>query len=102
MCRGKPFTTSFWVCQDGIQKIPVSLVCDDPTQPDCKDGSDENKTRCQGEGDQNVIITIGSHFLLGFLMVIPGKSTMFAHQPHENLNKGFFCSNYLLSRQRQR
>ena len=89
MCRGKPFTTSFWVCQDGIQKIPVSLVCDDPIKPDCKDGSDEDKARCQGEGDQNVTIVIGSYFLLGFFGVLLGKVTTLTVL-HETLKKVSF------------
>ena len=91
MCRGKPFTTSFWVCQDGIQKIPVSLVCDDPIKPDCEDGSDETKARCQGEGDQNVTIVIGSYFLLGFSGVLLGKVTTLTVL-HETLKKCLFQS----------
>ena len=69
-CHGKPFITSFWICQDGNQTIPFSSVCDNPIQPDCQDGSDEDKTRCQGDQDWNLIITIGSYYLLGFVATL--------------------------------
>ena len=71
-CRGKPFVTSDWVCADGIQTIPWSLVCNDPLKSDCKDGSDEDEIRCKGGNKHNVLqYSIGIFYICGCLLVFP-------------------------------
>jgi hypothetical protein len=30
-----------FMCDDGVQSIPMDWLCDDPASPDCEDGSDE-------------------------------------------------------------
>ena len=71
-CKGKPFVTDFWICKDGHQKIPATSVCDNPTTPDCLDGSDENDLTCMGGLNIHVIMAIGLYFFLGFIFVVPG------------------------------
>ena len=70
-CRGKPFVTSYWICESG-QKIPADLVCNDPSAPDCLDGSDEDELRCKGGLNYWALSGIVTYLILGFI-VWPSK-----------------------------
>ena len=66
-CRGKPFVTSYWVCESG-QKIPANLVCNDPNNPDCEDGSDEDELRCKGGLNYWALGGIAIYLIIGFIV----------------------------------
>ena len=72
-CNNSPkFTTSEWICADKTQRIPFDLLCDDTK--DCSDGSDEFETICKGDPSILFPTSLGTYFLLGFLVVIPGDN----------------------------
>ena len=63
--------TSYWICESG-QKIPADLVCNDPSAPDCLDGSDEDELRCKGGLNYWALSGIVTYLILGFI-VWPSK-----------------------------
>ena len=68
------FSTSEWICWDQNKTIPYDQLCNDPSKPDCADGSDESAGVCKTEPHIGIPIGLLCHFLLGFLFVGLGKN----------------------------
>ena len=85
-CTGEKFVTKIWFCRDGIQNISATFVCNNPTKPDCNDGSDEDDLTCMGGLNIYVVLGIGLHFILGLVFVIPSKCVLLKNVNPIHLN----------------
>ena len=68
-CQGRMLPCYFWTCDDGVQKILVSGICN--TKIDCSDRSDEKEELCEGFTIKFVItvaLAVGVYALIGALL----------------------------------